>query len=71
MPEGEQKVKYPNQNRRGIILTDRYRDATLAFSGLPSTEEQKNKGVENRLKEIQSFFPPEERKEINSWKETQ
>lgn len=53
MPEGEQKVKYPNRNRPGIILTDRYGDATLTFSCLPLTEEQKNNGVENRLKEFQ------------------
>lgn len=53
MPEGEQKVKYPNRNRPGIILTDRYGDATLTFTQLPFTEEQKDKGVNNRLKEFQ------------------
>ena len=53
MPEGEQKVKYPNRNRPEIILTDRYRDATLTFNCLLLTEEQKDKGVNNRLKEFQ------------------
>lgn len=53
MSEGEQRVKYPNQNRPGIILTDRYGDATLTLSRLSLPREQNDKGVENRLKEIQ------------------
>ncbi len=53
MPEGEQMVKYPNRNRPGIILTDKDRDATLTFSRLSLTGEQKNKGVKNRLMVIQ------------------
>ena len=53
MPEGEQIVKYPNRNRPEIILTDKDRDATLTFSRLSLTGEQKNKGVKNRLMVIQ------------------
>lgn len=52
MPEGEQKVKYPNRNRPEIILSDRYGNATLAFSCLPLMREQKDKEVEDTVKEI-------------------
>lgn len=52
MPEGEQSIKYPKLNRPEIILSDRYGNATLAFSCLPLMREQKDKEVEDTVKEI-------------------
>ncbi|MCI6813183.1 MAG: hypothetical protein MR922_12430 [Lachnospiraceae bacterium] len=53
MSESKQKIKYPNWNRPKLILSDRYGNATLAFSCLPLMREQKDKEVEDTLKEIQ------------------
>ena len=53
MPESKQKIKYPNRNRPKLILSDRYGNATLAFNCLPLMREQKDKEVEDTLKEIQ------------------
>lgn len=53
MSKSKQKIKYPNRNRPKLILSDRYGNATWAFNCLPLMREQKDKEVEDTLKEIQ------------------